>query len=77
MVSLVARQLGQTLLVLWTTEQGLGRKVTAIEGRPGAHYHRETSPGVWRSEHIKGSSKVVYNDLSQLTALVTMLYVRR
>jgi hypothetical protein len=76
MVNLVARQLGNTLLVLWTTPEGLGRKVTATKGLTGAQYHREVASGDWRSENIRGSSGVVFTELSQLTHLVTMMYSR-
>ena len=63
-------------MVLWTTPKGLGRRVTATEGETGAYYHREVVPGEWRSEHIRGSSRKTFTELSQLTHLVTMLYAR-
>ena len=76
MVSLVARQLGDTLLVLWTTPKGLGRRVTATSGSAGAYYHREVVSGEWRSEPIRGSFRTTFIELRQLTHLVTMLYMR-
>jgi hypothetical protein len=75
-VDLVARQLGNTLMVLWTTPKGLGRRVTAAKGATGAYYHREVVSGEWRSEHIRGSSRKTFTELSQLTHLVTMMYAR-
>jgi hypothetical protein len=76
MVDLIARQLGNTLLVLWTTPEGLGRKVTATKGLTGATYHREVASNDWRLENIRGSSKVVFHELGQLTHLVTMMHAR-
>jgi hypothetical protein len=76
MVDLVARQLGQTLMILWVTDDGLGRKVTAVHGQPGAQYHREVAPGDWRYEPIRGSTRTVFTEVRQLSALVRMLYAR-
>jgi hypothetical protein len=76
MVKLVARQLGETLMVLWITDAGLGRKVTASVGRAGAVYGRETSTGEWRYETIRGTTRTTFTEVKQLSALVKMLYPR-
>jgi hypothetical protein len=76
MVELVARQLGETLMVLWVTDDGLGRKVTASVGRTGAFYGRESRSSGWRYELIRGTSQTKFTEVRQLSALVKMLYPR-
>ena len=61
--------LGDTFVVFWA-EGGLGRKVSAKRNQGGATYAREVTAGEWRYADLRGTDRILFTDVRQLTSLV-------